>query len=310
MAEQESEAQIVARAKEAITRCNWTLGECAAAWTRKYAKGRTDAAFAELVGLSPEQVYQRRRVFETFGDVKHDCPKLSWSHFYVALTWDDAADCLSWADSMEATVAEMRAWRRAQHGEDLSAPADDELAGGVSNTYSELPDSEPGGDASKNSPAKPVSNVYSEQGPEREKPLPRASVQKQAEAGGPSDAEPEEPPAVPSGPVADYRGIARQAVQSLGLLARMLDKDWVNLLASEQAVICDEVEKLVAVINPQGEADVSLLRKRLDWLVLVITRQQWAKWGESDRLFLAGPIEDLHQVVRVKGKRKSEGGGE
>ena len=40
------------------------------------------------------------------------------------LNWDDAAACLGWADEMEATVAEMRAWRRAQHGEDLSLAPD------------------------------------------------------------------------------------------------------------------------------------------------------------------------------------------
>ena len=121
----ESEDQLICRAQLALSNCNWTLGECAALWTKRYAKGRTDAAFGEMIGLSADQVYQRRRVWETFGDVHPQYQQLKWSHFYAALNWDDAASCFSWAEEMQATVAEMRAWRRAQHGEDLSVAADE-----------------------------------------------------------------------------------------------------------------------------------------------------------------------------------------
>lgn len=120
----ETEEQLISRAQVALSSCNWTIGECAALWTKRYAKGRTDAAFGEMVGISADQAYQRRRVWETFGDVREQYGKLKWSHFYAAVTWDDAAACLGWAEDMEATVAEMRAWRRAQHGEDLSLAAD------------------------------------------------------------------------------------------------------------------------------------------------------------------------------------------
>jgi hypothetical protein len=122
---QETEEQLVQRAQQAVSHCNWEIGECAAAWTQRYARGRTDADFGALIGLSGDQVYQRRRVWETFSDVSPRYERLKWSHFYAALNWDDAAECLQWADDMQATVAEMKAWRRAQHGEDLSAPADD-----------------------------------------------------------------------------------------------------------------------------------------------------------------------------------------
>lgn len=122
-----SEDQLVETAKAALSGCNWTIGECAAAWTKRFARGRSDAAFAEMLGLSADQVYQRRRVWETFADVREEYPKLKWSHFLIAMTWDDSAECLGWANEMEATVAEMRAWRRAQHGEDLeSQESDDE----------------------------------------------------------------------------------------------------------------------------------------------------------------------------------------
>jgi len=126
----ETEEQLIQRAQAAVSRCNWEVGRCALQWTRKYARGRTDADFAALVGLSADQVYQRRRVAEAFGDVSEGFPSLKWSHFYAALNWDDARDCLQWSDENQATVAEMKAWRRAIRGEDLTAePVPDEFAG-------------------------------------------------------------------------------------------------------------------------------------------------------------------------------------
>ena len=116
---EESEEQLVHIASEAISQCRWTVGECAFKWTRRYAKGRTDADFGELIGLSGDQVYQRRRVWESFSDVYHQFESLKWSHYYAALNWDDASECLQWAEESHSTVAEMKAWRRAIRGEDL-----------------------------------------------------------------------------------------------------------------------------------------------------------------------------------------------
>lgn len=117
----ETEEQLINRAQDAINESRWVVGECAARWTKKYARGRTDADFGLLIGLTGDQVYQRRRVAEVFGDVKQQFTFIKWSHFYAALTWDDAQDCLRWAEEMQSTVAEMKAWRRAQRGEDLTA---------------------------------------------------------------------------------------------------------------------------------------------------------------------------------------------
>src|SRR5262249_22959964 len=113
----ESEEQLINTALEAVSQCRWVVGECAAKWTQRYARGRTDADFGALIGVSGDQVFQRRRVWETFAALRGDFPLLKWSHFYAALTWDDALESLRWAAEMEATVAEMRAWRRAQRGE-------------------------------------------------------------------------------------------------------------------------------------------------------------------------------------------------
>lgn len=134
----ETESDLIVRAQVAVSRCNWEVGECAAVWTKRFSRGRTDGDFAELVGLSADQVYQRRRVWETFGDVNHNYGGLKWSHFYAAITWDDAAECLQWAQDIGATVAEMRAWRRAQRGEDLSTDADEETLGWLPTEPSEV----------------------------------------------------------------------------------------------------------------------------------------------------------------------------
>jgi hypothetical protein len=127
----ETEDQLIHRAQQALSRCNWEIGECAAQWTTKFARGRTDGDFGALIGLSGDQVYQRRRVWETFSDVHDQYSQLKWSHFYAAINWDDSAECLQWANDMGATVAEMKAWRRAQRGEDLSQPAAEEPPFGV-----------------------------------------------------------------------------------------------------------------------------------------------------------------------------------
>ena len=127
----ETEASLIARAQVAVSRCNWEVGECAALWTKRFARGRTDADFAALVSLSADQVYQRRRVWETFADVFQNYPTLRWSHFYAAINWDNAAECLQWAEDVQAGVAEMKAWRRAQRGEDLDARPIDEAFDGL-----------------------------------------------------------------------------------------------------------------------------------------------------------------------------------
>lgn len=117
----ETEEALVQTAQRAISQCRWIVGECASKWTQRHARGRTDADFGALVGLTGDQIYQRRRVWETFSDVREQFGALKWSHFYASLNWDDAADCLQWAEETQSTVAEMKAWRRALRGEDLTS---------------------------------------------------------------------------------------------------------------------------------------------------------------------------------------------
>ena len=114
------EREAIKTAQACVSHANWTVGHCACEWVMRFARGRTDADLGALVGMSGDQVYQRRRVYETFADVKDSYPMLLWSHFFVALNWDDAALCLEWANENGATIAEMKAWRRLQRGEDVT----------------------------------------------------------------------------------------------------------------------------------------------------------------------------------------------
>lgn len=140
-----NEDQLIEQCQQALSSCNWTVGQCAAEWTERFAAGRTDADFGSLIGLERDQVTKRRLVWERFGDIRDQFPHLRWSHFYVALSWDDAETCLEWANEMEGTVAEMKAWRRSQHGEDLSQPstAEDSPVIESADPHEAEPDEEP-----------------------------------------------------------------------------------------------------------------------------------------------------------------------
>lgn len=114
-----TEKALITSAHKAISDCQWTIGETASQWMQRHSRGRGDSELAGLLNLNASQVYQRRRVWETFSDVRERYHFLRWSHFYAAIDWDDAAECLDWAEETQATVAEMKAWRRAVRGEDL-----------------------------------------------------------------------------------------------------------------------------------------------------------------------------------------------
>lgn len=120
----ENEQTLVNRARNAVTSCNWTIGECAAAWCQRHANGRTDEDFAQLISVSRTRVNDCRLVFQHFA--AHAAKSvLTWSHFRAALNWDDADECLAWAADNAASIREMELWRRIQHGETLlgSQPA-------------------------------------------------------------------------------------------------------------------------------------------------------------------------------------------
>lgn len=107
----DAEYQLIQTAHKAANAGNWVIGECASRWFHGYARGRTDAAFAEMIEQGEDKVFQCRRVWEKFGQIYAGFKHLTWSHFRAALQWDDAPEFLEWAEDCEATVKEMIAYR-------------------------------------------------------------------------------------------------------------------------------------------------------------------------------------------------------
>lgn len=108
----ESEAQLIERAKTSLSQSAWTVGECAATWTRLHARGRSDEVFGNLIGVSQQDVNKRRRVWERFGQSYALRRNLSWTHFREALAWPDADEILGVADEQRMSVAAMLAYRQ------------------------------------------------------------------------------------------------------------------------------------------------------------------------------------------------------
>lgn len=118
-----TEEQLIQQIKSTETQAAWTTGEMISQLKAEFSL--TDEQIASRTDLSRETITQRRSVWETFADCK-SIYKLSWSHFLAAVSWDAAAECLQWADENKASVSQMKAWRRSQHGEDLTTPADED----------------------------------------------------------------------------------------------------------------------------------------------------------------------------------------
>ncbi len=120
----QDERQLVEAGKEAVRLADkafWELGQLAHAWN---GAGRTDESFAEKIGSTQPRVNECRRVYESFAELYRTSDKLKWSHFQVALGWPDAVECLNWAAETEGSIRGMKAWRRMQHGEDLTVDAE------------------------------------------------------------------------------------------------------------------------------------------------------------------------------------------
>lgn len=121
----ESENDIIQAARAAISGCNWEVGRLASLWTRSFARGRGDADFAALIGLSREQITHRRTVWNRFGEERSSRPALSWSHYRAAHGWDDAAVALDWAQKTGATRDEMANYHASLTGKGTEEPATD-----------------------------------------------------------------------------------------------------------------------------------------------------------------------------------------
>lgn len=112
--------------KHLVSQTNWEKGRLIFEWrARLIAEGHprgaySDEAWAQRVGMvSSQHVGRLRRVYERFGPVVSQYPKLYWSHFQTAMDWNDAEMWLEGAVQNDWSVAQMRV----QRWEAMGAPA-------------------------------------------------------------------------------------------------------------------------------------------------------------------------------------------
>jgi hypothetical protein len=120
--DEQSQQHLVQAGREIESRSTddkWDLGRVASVFVTDCKHG-SDQQLADLIGSQQQRVNECRRVFEERQSYRSS-GKLTWTHLRVSLAWDNGDDCLDWAESTCANVAEMKAWRRAMRGEDLSA---------------------------------------------------------------------------------------------------------------------------------------------------------------------------------------------
>lgn len=236
----DTEYQLIRTAQEAANSGNWIVGECACRWMFAYGKGRTDEAFGELIGLSKDQVFQRRRVWEAFGKIHSRFKKITWTHFREALQWDDAETVLTWAEDCEATVAEMRAWRRAQRGEDLFADSD---SGDTSNEQKTEHDDSSRRQKTIAAPQKPEGRTIHRSVESRPSPPPKPPSE-QTEP-------PSKAPLPASEPTADPTTVVAMALRKIDeLIGFVVSKG----SEEERASLLEHLQPVVQMLSPETDS--------------------------------------------------------
>lgn len=110
--------QFVGRWQELVSRTNWEKGHIISQWRQALiASGvpstqYSDETWAQQVGgVTAPHVGRLRRVYDHFGDTCESYPDLSWTHFLVAMDWDDAPLWLQGASDGNWSVSAMRRQR-------------------------------------------------------------------------------------------------------------------------------------------------------------------------------------------------------
>jgi len=116
----QGESELVSVCQSIYSDFHWALGAAIGEYVKRFGHRRDEVEMAQLIGMTSTEFRSCRDVDARFRDSRKQFGNLGWRHFHAAVGWDDAEACLTWADEVKATIAEMRAWRRAHHGEDLS----------------------------------------------------------------------------------------------------------------------------------------------------------------------------------------------
>lgn len=293
-----SEAQILANCRDDLSVCSWRVGKWASLWVRKYARGRTDADFAQQVGLSGDQVRQRRQVWETFADVRGEYTHLTFSHFYAALTWDDSTECLKWADEQQATVAEMKAWRRAMRGEDLTQQPGGEGESEAEDAENGLPERANGN---------PSATQPSSSGPSgreaRDQPDDApARTKKRAAQGAQPDLPPDPGEDVASTELTVERSEIDTYVLELRRMAKEVEKKFP--IGDEAAEFADECRSVAQRLDPAGRQIIKKFDPREIALPVVLHTDEfvaaWRDFCDFRRKEKRKPISETEAQAKLK----------
>ena len=306
-----SESQIIESVRSECGSNNWRLGELAAQWTERWAKGRTDAAFVELVGdgygLSVDRVGRCRRVWIDFGELQLDQDvslrqkffELSWSHFDKARQFPEEfqTEALGWAIDNEASIQEMLAIMKLTHGQSIpeTVPTREEIQ--QASIESRPPVKSTASKSARQSPIKQSvglavveqfgsDHVASRAAPREDLPDSRdlPKVPRDSETAPPYD---------------KYKSLAKNSVKTLSLLSQSIDPEWGHLTNSQQDEILDAMESLTRTLDLTGQRLARRVHKRL-FAITQLMAKEWAVLAESELLHLADPIEDLHHGCMLR----------
>ncbi len=127
--------EFVGRWNHLVSQTNWAKGGIIGQWRQSLIDSGavvtdySDEAWAGRVGgVTASHVGRLRRVFDRFGDQYETYPQLSWTHFLVAMEWDDAAMWLQGASDGRWSVSVMRRGRwEAGGGDPNEQPRDSDV---------------------------------------------------------------------------------------------------------------------------------------------------------------------------------------
>jgi hypothetical protein len=148
----ETSAPFVGKWNRLVSRTNWEKGRIICEWrdalvdAERAAYEYSDEAWAARVGgISAQHVGRLRRVWQRFGSTFEQYDGLYWSHFLVAMDWDDAEMWLEGAAQSGWSVSRMRAARwEAVGAPDEWKPRDEDI---LSSDWDEDSPLRPVGDA-------------------------------------------------------------------------------------------------------------------------------------------------------------------
>jgi len=115
---EQTSAPFVGRWSQLISQTNWEKGRIIYQWREALAdSGASPAAFADdewaqrVGGVTPQHVGRLRRVYHRFGETQSKFEGLFWSHFQIAIDWEDAEMWLEGSVQNGWSVAQMRKTR-------------------------------------------------------------------------------------------------------------------------------------------------------------------------------------------------------